>query len=58
MELEPLYVDTTIRRWQDISGQSAIHQATGKTLLKALMPSRFVDAKMALMRQIKKDKPP
>ena len=31
IELEPLYVDTTIRRWQEISGQSAIHQATGKT---------------------------
>ena len=31
IELEPLYVDTTIRRWQEISGQSAIHQATSKT---------------------------
>lgn len=31
MELEPLYVDTTIRRWQDFTGKSAVHPETGKT---------------------------
>ena len=31
MELDPLYVDVAIRRWQNWSGQSAINVATGKT---------------------------
>ena len=29
MELDPLYVDTAIRRWQTFSGDRAIHAATG-----------------------------
>jgi len=31
IELEPLYIDTAIRRWQDLTGQFAIHQDTGKS---------------------------
>lgn len=31
IELEPLYVDTTIRRWQDLTKKSAVHIQTGKT---------------------------
>jgi DNA modification methylase len=30
MELDPLYVDVTIRRWQAFSGESARHAATGQ----------------------------
>lgn len=31
IELDPLYVDVAIRRWQKQTGQDAIHIATGKT---------------------------
>lgn len=31
MEIDPLYVDVTIRRWQRATGKDAILQATGKT---------------------------
>ncbi len=31
MELDPLYVDTSIRRWQNMTGENAIHAITGKT---------------------------
>ena len=31
IELEPLYVDTTIRRWQDLTKKSAVHVQTGNT---------------------------
>ena len=31
MELDPRYVDTTIRRWQDYTGDVAIHLETGST---------------------------
>jgi DNA modification methylase len=31
MELDPLYVDTAIRRWQSYTGQTAIHAASGQT---------------------------
>lgn len=36
IELEPLYIDTTIRRWQELTGASAIHQQTGKTYRELL----------------------
>ena len=29
MELDPLYVDTAIRRWQQQSGKKAIHVQSG-----------------------------
>lgn len=31
MELQGKYVDVIIRRWQDFTGQTAIHEETGKT---------------------------
>lgn len=30
MELDPLYVDASIRRWQDLTGETAVHALTGK----------------------------
>jgi len=30
MELDPAYVDLTIRRWQDMTGESAVHAAGGE----------------------------
>ena len=34
MELDPLYVDTAIRRWEALTGQTAIHEQTGLNLLE------------------------
>lgn len=31
LEIDPLYVDTAIRRWQRYTGDSAVHAVTGKT---------------------------
>jgi site-specific DNA-methyltransferase (adenine-specific) len=31
MELDPKYVDVIVKRWQDFTGQQAIHEPTGKT---------------------------
>lgn len=31
MELNPPYVDVAIKRWQDFTGQKAIHEATGRS---------------------------
>ena len=31
IELDPLYCDVTVRRWQELTGQNAIHAVTGKT---------------------------
>jgi DNA modification methylase len=31
IELDSLYVDTAVRRWQKITGENAIHAASGKT---------------------------
>jgi DNA modification methylase len=30
MEIDPLYVDTVIRRWQAYTGDHAVHAATGR----------------------------
>lgn len=32
MELDPVYVDIVIRRWQSFTGQTAVHESTGRTL--------------------------
>ena len=32
LELDPIYVDTAIRRWQAVTGQDAVHAATGRSL--------------------------
>jgi DNA modification methylase len=31
IELDPLYVDTAIRRWQAFTGESAVHEQTGRS---------------------------
>ena len=31
MELTPQYVDVAVKRWQEFTGQAAIHESTGKT---------------------------
>ena len=31
VELNPAYVDVAVKRWQNFTGQKAIHEATGKT---------------------------
>ena len=31
MEIDPLYVDTAIRRWQAYTGGHAIHEASGRS---------------------------
>lgn len=31
MEIDPLYIDTSILRWQNLTGQDAIHAETGET---------------------------
>ncbi|WP_254437965.1 site-specific DNA-methyltransferase [Ruegeria arenilitoris] len=31
IELDPAYVDVAIRRWQDMTGESAVHAVTGQT---------------------------
>jgi|SaaInlV_120m_DNA_3_1039746.scaffolds.fasta_scaffold00643_4 DNA modification methylase len=31
IEIEPKYIDVTIRRWEALTGESAIHEATGYT---------------------------
>ena len=31
IELNPLYVDVAIKRWQDFTGKNAVHSETGKT---------------------------
>ncbi|MEI8389308.1 MAG: DNA methyltransferase [bacterium] len=36
IELEPLYIDTTIRRWQELTGASAINLFSGKTYRELL----------------------
>jgi DNA modification methylase len=31
IELEPRYVDVSIRRWQKLTGKDAVHQESGRT---------------------------
>lgn len=31
MELDPIYCDVIVKRWQEFTGRKAIHQETGKT---------------------------
>ena len=36
IEIEPLYVDTAIRRWQDVTGKTAIHLQSNKSYREVL----------------------
>ena len=36
IELEPLYIDTTIRRWQELTGKEAIRESDKKSYKKIL----------------------
>ena len=36
IELEPLYIDTTIRRWQELTGKEAIRESDGKSYKELL----------------------
>jgi DNA modification methylase len=47
MELDPLYVDTAVRRWQRLTGESAIHAATGKRF-EDLVPGERNDGQDAV----------
>jgi hypothetical protein len=31
MELDPVYVDTALRRWQILTGREPVHAETGRT---------------------------
>jgi len=31
IEIDPLYVDTIVRRWESLTGRSAVHQPTGRS---------------------------
>ena len=31
MELDPTYVDTALRRWQEFTGQEPVHAESGRT---------------------------
>lgn len=42
IEIEPRYVDLTIRRWQEKTGKEAIHDASGETFNER--PQNFTDA--------------
>jgi DNA modification methylase len=35
LEIDPLYVDVIIRRWQALTGEAARHAATGETFTVA-----------------------
>jgi DNA modification methylase len=40
MEIDPLYVDTAIRRWQQQTGATAVH-ATSKKTFDKVVEERF-----------------
>lgn len=46
IELEPKYVDVTVRRWEAMTGREAIHEASGLTF-SALRKQRAEDARAA-----------
>jgi len=40
MEIDPLYVDVAIRRWQKHTGDHAVHAASGKPFDEVAAPSQ------------------
>src|SRR5712671_5463371 len=43
IEIDPLYVDTIIRRWQAFTGQSAVHAVSGRTYTELEKEAGHVD---------------
>jgi hypothetical protein len=45
MELDPRYIDTALRRWQDYTGEDAVHAETGLTFaeIKAARATKVPD---------------
>lgn len=43
IELEPVYVDVAIRRWQKMTGKDAIHTGTGKTFAQTEQEAGHVE---------------
>ena len=43
IEIDPVYVDTIIRRWQAFTGQSAIHALSGRTFPELEKEAGHVD---------------
>ena len=46
IELDPLYCDTAIRRWQTLTGREAVHTDTGESFNQ-----REVDAQAAVVKK-------
>lgn len=44
MELDPKYCDVIVKRWQDFTGQKAVHEATGRTF-EDMASERYSPAK-------------
>ena len=47
IELDRLYVDTAIRRWQAFTGKPAVHAETGMTFAEPNQPSSRCRARAA-----------
>jgi DNA modification methylase len=45
IEIDPVYVDTTVRRWQAFTGQSAVHVLSGRTFAELEKEAGHVDKK-------------
>jgi DNA modification methylase len=43
IEIDPVYVDTIVRRWQAFTGQSAVHAASGRTFTELEKEAAHVD---------------
>jgi hypothetical protein len=48
MELDPIYTDTTIRRWQALTGNAAVHLASGQTFDALAARTRVATAPLML----------
>jgi DNA modification methylase len=49
MELDPKYCDVIIKRWQDFTGQKAVHAETGQVFGEAITES---DIKKSLYDEV------
>lgn len=51
MELDPLYVDTAVRRWEKYTGKQAVLEESGKTFVE-------VEAERGQLNTSMSDRPP